>query len=329
MEFRKLGVADIDVSAIALGCWSIGGGYTWGDQDEKESLDTIKAAIDLGINLFDTAEKYNEGYSEKVLGKGLEGNRSKVLISTKVWPENLTKERLIKAFEDSLKRLNTDYIDLYQIHWSNKEVPVEETLNTMEKLKKDGKVRFTGVSNFGVQDLTGAVKAGKIVTNQLPYSLLFRAIEHEILEKCREFQVGILPYSPLAQGLLTGKFKNPEDVDDERARLRFYSKNRKNTVHDEGGYEKEVFEALAQIRLICEEIGEPMANVAIAWVLHQPGIRAVLVGARKPEQIIENTQAVNLKLTDSVLKRLSHVTEKLKTEMGPNADPWRTKSRIK
>jgi aryl-alcohol dehydrogenase-like predicted oxidoreductase len=139
----------------------------------------------------------------------------------------------------------------------------------------------------------------------------------------------MLAYSPLAQGLLTGTFARPEDVDDERARLRFYTKNRPGTVHDEDGYEREVFEAVGRIRAICDEIGKPMADVALAWVLHQPGIAAVLAGARKPEQIIENVQAADLELSPPVLERLNGVTEEFKTTMGPNADPWRTKSRIR
>lgn len=328
MQYNKLGTTDMDVSAIVMGCWGIGGGYTWGEQDEKESIQTITTAVDLGINLFDTAEFYSDGYSEEVVGKGLRGLREKVMIATKVWVDNLTKDKVIAACEASLKRLQTDYIDLYQIHWPNRDVPVEETLEAMENLKRDGKIRSIGVSNFGVKDLDQALAAGNVVTNQMAYSLLFRALEFEILQKCIASDVAVLAYSPLAQGLLTGKFNSPKDVDDERARQRFYSKHRSGTVHDEDGYEEAVFEAVAKIQTICDDIGAPMTQVALAWVLRQPGIQAVLAGARHPDQIIMNAKAVELRLSVDVLERLNAATETLKVQMGPNADPWRTASRI-
>jgi aryl-alcohol dehydrogenase-like predicted oxidoreductase len=329
MKYRKFGSTDIEISRIVMGCWAIGGGYTWGEQDEKDSIDTIRAAVDVGVNMFDTAEFYSGGYSEEVLGKGLAGLRDKVLIATKAWFENLTAVKLIQACEGSLKRLKTDYIDLYQVHWPNWNVPLEETFSAMEKLKQNGKIRFAGVSNFGVRDLTEALGCAEVVTDQLAYSLLFRAIEYEILEKCRQAQVGVLAYSPLAQGLLTGKFKGPDEVDDERARVRWFSKNRPGTVHNSEGCEKETFEAVSRIEAICAPIGEPMANVALAWVLQQPGITAVLAGARKPEQIISNARAADLELTDEVINDLSNATEAVKKNIGPNADPWRTASRIR
>ena len=329
MKYQKFGSTDIELSTIVLGCWAIGGGYTWGKQDEKDSIDTIRAAIDAGINMFDTAEFYNDGISEQVLGKGLAGQRHKVLVATKVWPENLTAEKLTQACEGSLKRLNTDYIDLYQVHWPNWDVPLEETMGAMERLRQDGKIRFIGVSNFGVQDLSDALDCTEVVTDQLIYSLLFRAIEYEILDKCKQAGVGVLAYSPLAQGLLTGKFKGPDEVDDERARVRWFSKNRAGTVHDSEGCEQEAFKAVERIRDICADLGEPMANVALAWVLQQPGITAVLAGARKPDQIINNARAVELKLSDAVINSLSDATQEVKTIIGPNADPWRTASRIR
>lgn len=328
MQYNQLGASGIDISVIVMGCWGIGGGYTWGDQDEKESIETIRTAVDVGVNLFETAEFYSDGYSEEVLGKGLQGLRDKVMIATKVWVDNLAKDKLIAACEGSLKRLQTDHIDLYQIHWPNREVPLAETLEAMEQLKRAGKIRSIGVSNFGVKDLSDALAAGDVVSNQMAYSLLFRAVEYKILEKCLASGVAVLAYSPLAQGLLTGKFNSPKDVDDERARLRFYSKHRTGTVHDEDGYEVEVFEAIDKIRMICKEIEAPMAHVALAWVLKQPGIQAALAGARKPDQIIMNAKAAELDLPAEVLKKLNAATETLKNRMGSNADPWRTASRI-
>ena len=329
MKYRRFGSTNVEVSTISLGCWAIGGGFTWGHQDESDSIDTIRAALDAGINLFDTAEFYNNGYSEEMLGKGLAGERDRVLIATKVSPENLTAGKLFQACEGSLKRMKTDYIDLYQIHWPNWNVPMEETMGVMEKLKRDGKIRFIGVSNFGVRDLTQAIDCGEVVTDQLVYSLLFRAIEYEILEKCREAQVGVLAYSPLAQGLLTGKFKDPYDLDDERARVRIFSKERSETVHNREGCEKEAFEAVESIKAICDDIGESMATVALAWVAQQPGVTSVLAGARRPDQVVENTRAADLQLPEEVLSRLNAATREVKAIIGPNADPWRTESRIR
>lgn len=329
MEYRNLGQTGINVSSIVMGCWAIGGGFTWGSQDEKDSVDTIRTAVDLGVNFFDTAEFYSEGYSEEVLGKGLAGLSSQVHIATKVWADNLAPDKVIQACEGSLKRMNVDYIDLYQIHWPNHDVPIEETLEAMTALKKSGKIRFIGVSNFGVKDLVEATNYADIITDQLAYSLLFRAIEFEILPACLKSNIGVLAYSPLAQGLLTGKFKTLASVDDERARMRFYSKERTETVHDEQGCEQEVEEALDRFRLICADLKEPMAKVALAWGLQQPGITGVLAGARNPAQIRKNVEAADLILSEETLSRLADATEKVKSIIGANADPWRTASRIR
>ena len=177
--------------------------------------------------------------------------------------------------------------------------------------------------------MTGALACAEVVTNQMVYSLLIRAIEYEILGKCRDARVGVLAYSPLAQGLLAGKFKGPDDLDDERARVRIFSKKRSETVHDSEGCEREAFEAVQNIKKICADIGEPMVIVSLAVVLQQPGVTSVLAGARKPEQIIENARAMDLNLPDEVLERLDAATAEVKNIIGPNADPWRTESRIR
>lgn len=329
MKYLTLGKTDVKISKVIMGCWGIGGGYTWGDADEKESIDTLKTALDYGVTTFDTAEFYSKGYSEEIVGKALEGQRQKAVITTKVWVDNMAGDKISEACENSLKRMKTDYIDLYQIHWPNRDVPLEETLRAIEKLKQDGKIRAIGVCNYGVKDLSEAISISDIVSDQMAYSLLFRAIEFEILPKCKDIGMGVIAYSPMAQGLLTGVFSKPGDVDDERARIRFYSKDRPGTVHDEDGYETEVFAGIAKIREICERIDQPMANVALAWVLHQPGVISVLAGARKPKEIIEDAKAADINLSDTVLKELTATTEDLKQKMGSNADPWRTKSRIR
>ncbi len=328
MKKTKLGNSGIEVSPIMMGCWGIGGGYTWGDQDEKDSIDTIRAALDCGITAFDTAEFYSDGYSEEVLGKGLGKDRSKTVIATKIWTSNMTKDKVEAAIDSSLKRLNTDYIDLYQIHWLDPVISAVETLEAMEAVKAKGKIRAVGVCNHGSQQLDTALSASNVAANQLCYNLFFRAVEHEILNSCKKNNVGVLAYSPLAQGLLTGKFTKPEDVSDERARLRFYSADRPGTVHQEEGCETEVFKAISEMNTLCNDTGVPMGNAAIAWLLQNDAVSAVIAGARTPEQVRRNAKAIDLKLSADFIERLNKITEPVKAKLGPNADPWRTVSRI-
>jgi myo-inositol catabolism protein IolS len=329
MNYTELKNKDIKISEMILGCWALGGGYTWGDQEEADSVDTVHAALDLGINCFDTAEFYGGGRSEEVLGKALQGRRESAVISTKVWVDNMTREGIVRSCEGSLKRLRTDHIDLYLIHWPNREVALEETLEAMLSLEGSGKVRSVGVCNFGVKDLDDAFTVTRPVVDQLPYSLLFRAVEYEILDACQQHQVPVLAYSALAQGLLTGKYSSPADVDDERARIRFYSKERPGTVHDEEGYEEQIFQALPRIRSICKTAGVSMAHTAILWLLQRPAVEAVLVGARTPDQVRKNAEVFNYVLPEQAVRELEEVTDPLKAAMGPNPDMWRTASRFR
>ena len=195
MQYRKLGRTDITVSGIALGCYQFERGAVWGEPDEKESIATIRSALDLGITFFDTAEAYGDGYSEELLGQAVAGQREKVVIASKVSPHNLAPDALKNACENSLKRLRTDYIDLYQIHWPNREVPLEDTVGALEELKQAGHIRAMGVSNFGIEDLSDFLKLAHPESNQLPYNLIWRAIEHELVPACLEHEVGVLTYS--------------------------------------------------------------------------------------------------------------------------------------
>jgi myo-inositol catabolism protein IolS len=329
MEYRKLGETEITVSVVAMGCWAITGDWTWGAQDEQASIATIRTALDVGINFFDTAEAYGDGYSETLLGQALAGRRHKAVIASKVSPSHLTGDEVQKACERSLRRLNTDYIDLYQIHWPNWKVPIAETLEALDKLRQQGKVRAIGISNFGMVDLSDLLTVGRCETNQLPYSLLGRAIEYEIKPKCIDNDIGILCYSPLAQGLLTGKFVSADDVPETRARTRHFSKDRAQARHGEDGCELETFAAIESIRRICAKVGAPMAEVALAWLLYQPGVTSVLAGARTPDQIRQNTQAAALELSHEVISELTEVTEEVKQKLGPNPDLWQSDSRFR
>lgn len=329
MEYRKLGKTDITVSTIALGCWAFAGDMTWGPQDEAESIATVRAALDRGINFFDTAEGYGGGDSEAVLGRALAGRRHEAVIATKVSRSHLSSREVQRACERSLQHLQTDYVDLYQVHWPSRTVPLGETLEALVKLQEQGKVRAIGACNFGVNDLSNLLEIERVGTNQLPYSLLWRAIEYHIRQKCINEGIGILCYSPLVQGLLTGKFSSPDEVPQGRARTRLFSSNRPQARHGEAGQEAETFAALDKIRRICSRINQPMAKVALAWLIHQPGVTAVIAGARTPDQIEQTTLAADLELSPELVDELSAATELLKQKLGPNPDLWQSESRFR
>jgi aryl-alcohol dehydrogenase-like predicted oxidoreductase len=322
MIYTRLGRTEIMVSRVAMGCWALAGDFNWGSQEDAESIATVHAALEAGINFFDTAEAYGAGRSEEVLGRALKGHRSDVVLATKVDDAHLSREELIRACEGSLRRLRTDYIDLYQLHWPSRTVPLAETLEALDRLQREGKIRAVGVCNFGVGDLEDLLEVGRCQTDQLPYSLLARAIEYEIQPKCLDEGIGILAYSPLMQGLLTGKFASPDEVPEGRARTRHFSRERPGTRHGEPGCEGATFAAIDEIQELCDELGVPMAQVALAWVLAQPGVTSVLAGARHPEQIAETAQAAELNLAPEVLERLTRITEEVKRALGPHPDPW-------
>jgi aryl-alcohol dehydrogenase-like predicted oxidoreductase len=305
-----------------MGCWAIIGGFNWGPQAKADSLDTIQAALDCGVNFFDTAEGYGDGSSEQLLAEGLGSRREEVIIASKVSPTNLALDKLREACERSLRNLNSDYIDLYQIHWPSREEPFEDTLRVLEDLRDAGKIRFIGVSNFGKQDLPDMLSVGRVESNQLPYNLLWRAIEFDIQPQCAEHTISILPYSPLMQGLLTGKFKSAADVPDDRARTRHYSGDRPLARHERPGHETETFAAVERIAAICNDLGRPMAHVSLAWLLHQPAVTSVIAGARNRQQMEANARAADLTLTDDVVQRLNEATADLKALMGPDPDMW-------
>jgi myo-inositol catabolism protein IolS len=329
MKTCKLGQTDITVSVVALGCWAFAGGRVWGPQDEAESIATVRAALDAGVNFFDTAEGYGDGYSEAVLGRALANRRHEAVIATKVSSFHLSGDEVREACERSLRRLQTDTIDLYQVHWSSHTVPLDETMEALEKLREQGKVRAIGVCNFGVGDLSDLLEVGRTETNQLPYSLLWRAVEYQIRQQCVDESIGILCYSPLAQGLLTGKFGSPDEVPAGRARTRHFSKARPQVRHGEAGCETETFAAIGKIRHTCDEIHQPMAQIALAWLLHQPGVTAVIAGARNPDQIRQTAQAADLELSPETLGELTGATEALKRILGPNPDMWQSESRLR
>jgi aryl-alcohol dehydrogenase-like predicted oxidoreductase len=322
MEYKQLGLSDVTVSSISMGCWPIVGDAIWGAQDKSEAIAALKTAVDCGINFFDSAEGYGNGYSEELIGEGLADVRSKIIIASKVSPAHLAAADLRASCETSLKRLRTDYIDVYYIHWPSHTIPMAETMRTMEELKAEGKIRVIAGSNFGIGDLEEITKHGRIEVNELPYNLIWRTIEDEIMPACARRKISVTAYMPLMQGMLAGKYQSAADVPDSRARTRHFSSQRAQTRHGEAGAEEETFDAITKIRAICDGAGIPMAQAALSWVLHQPNIASVIVGLRNPDQVRANVAAADVRLSSSVLRALGEATDPLKKILGPNPDLW-------
>ena len=322
MRFRKLGRSDIEVSVICQGCWSIVGGFTWGPQDRDESVAALTAAMDAGITFFDTAPAYGDGESEAMLGQVLGRTRRDVVIATKISRQDLAPAALRRSCEQSLRRLKTDVIDLLQIHWPSDEVRVAESLAAMARLRDEGKIRAIGVSNFGAGWLEPALAAERIESNQIAFNLLFRTAEHHVQPTCAAHETSLLCYSPIAQGLLAGKFASADEVPDDRARTRHFGPSRPHVQHHGPGCEAETFEAIRRIRRICDDLGQPMERVALAWLLGQPAVASVLAGARTAAQARDNAAAGDLVLDAATLAALAEATEPVKAALGESIDMW-------
>ncbi len=323
MQYRTLAGTQLEVSTVAFGCWAIVGGFNWGEQEESDSIAALRAAFNAGVTFFDTAEGYGGGQSEQLIAKALGDVRDQIVIASKVSTSHLSRSDLREACERSLKHLSTDYMDLYQIHWPSRTIPLSESLEELEALKSEGKIRAYGVSNFGPQDLEACFETGHTVcSNQLAYNLLWRAIEFEILPKCLSRNVSVLCYSPLMQGLLTGKFSKADEVPEDRARTKHFSSRRPQSRHEKPGFESETFAAVEEVRKIAEGIGKPMADVTLAWLLAQQGVTSVIAGGRNAQQAQRNTNAAVLELSSDTLNALSAATQDLKEKLGANGDMW-------
>ena len=322
MQYRRLGKTDLDVSVISLGCWPFAGDANWGPQDESDAIAAVHAALDTGINFFDTAPAYGGGSSEQLLGKGLGDRRDEVVVATKAGGDQLTADGLPKACEQSLRDLGTDVIDLYQIHWPSREVPFEETVRAMEALQQAGKIRHFGVSNFIDEDFTAMLPCKRFECNQVAYSLLWRAVEYACTGHCLENDVGIICYCPLAQGLLTGKFASADDVPTGRARSRHFSGERPQARHGEPGAEAETFETIASIGEIAREADQDMTTVSLSWLLTRPAVASVIAGGRSAEQVRQNASAGDVNLSAEIAGLLTEATDGLKEKLGPSADLW-------
>ena len=329
MEKITLGQSEIVTSRIVFGAWAIGG-WLWGGTDKKKSIEAIDAAFDLGISSFDTAPVYGFGLSEELLGEALKGKRHQCEIFSKFglrWDlpsgylhsnladehgnrtkiyRNGRKESIIYECEQSLKRLNTDYIDLLQIHWPDPETPIAESMEAISILKQAGKIRSGGVCNYNQLEMKEAVASGTIVSNQVPYSMVHRGIEEEVAPYAIEQGLGILAYSPLQRGLLTGKITEdysfaPGD-------------HRPNTMHFKVENIRAVNSFLSKIKPIADESGASLAQLVIQWTLKQKGISHVLVGARNKRQAMENAAANSIQLDTGQLAEIQQYLEKVQLQ---------------
>jgi aryl-alcohol dehydrogenase-like predicted oxidoreductase len=311
MKYRKLGKNGPEISVIGFGTWAIGGGgwaSAWGDQDDQQSQESVRVALDAGVNFFDTAAVYGLGHSEEVIGQALKSDRDKVIIATKcgrVWDESKavtnsgTYESIIREAEDSLRRLGTDYIDLYQMHWPAQDAPAEETMRAMDKLVQDGKVRFVGVSNYDVPLLEKSLTVRHVDSLQPPYSILRPAVEKEILPFCQEKGIGVIAYSPLTSGLLSGNytFDTRFGEDDWRSR---------NTAHSGEGLRSNVDRA-EKLKEIAANYGITLPQLAIAYVLAHPALTSALVGVRKPSHILGVLPAIDIALDEATLTEIRRI----------------------
>ncbi len=327
MEYRRLGSTDLEVSTIGFGCWGIAGGPMWGDQQESDSIAALRAAADAGVNFFDSAEAYGNGYSEEIVGRALKGERDRVILATKVSPSRLAPDSLGSSCEASLRRLQTDCIDLYQIHWPEPPGDPEEVARTLESLKSEGKIRHAGVSNFGPVDLD-RYPQGTFVSNQLAYSLAFRAIEYHLLDASVSRGMSIITYSSLLHGVLTGKYRTPDDIPPGRGRTRHFSSHRPDVRHGEAGHEELLFDLIDELAAVGEEAGLSIREAAMLWVLAQEGVATLLAGSRTAEQAVENASVADRRMDDALLRRLTAAGTALKEALGPNPDMWQPESRV-
>lgn len=325
MIYRTLGDTDLELSAVTFGAWALGG-WMWGGTEKNESTKAIHAAYDHGVTSIDTAPVYGQGHSEEVVGKAISGiPRDELQILTKFgmrWDlekgdfgfssqdrqgndidiyKYAGKESVMKECEDSLRRLGTDYIDLYQIHWPDSTTPIDETMEALVRLKEQGKIREAAVCNYSADQMKEAEQTISLASNQVPYSMLKRDIEEEVVPYCIENNKDILAYSPLQRGILTGKMEAGQDFGegDGRADSPYYTDENIRRVN----------EFLQAIKPVANKYDATLAQLVIQWTINQPGITIALVGARNPEQAIQNAKAADINFSDD---ELAHIDEELK-----------------
>ncbi len=318
MNIRHLGDTDIRISPIIMGTWQAGKAM-WTGIDDNETQKAIRAAFDAGITTFDTAEAYGNGHSERVLGKALASVRDQAVLATKVFSNHLKYNQVIAACRRSLKNLNTEYIDLYQIHWppgsfGHPKTPLEETMKALNELKSQGVIRAIGVSNFDRQQIEEAAQYGEIVSLQPPYSLFWRQVESENAPYCREKGMTLLAYSSMAQGLLTGKFGKGHQFEkgDHRSANRLF----------QPPHYQRVQAALDQLRPIAQSCNATLGQLALAWIMAQANTCAI-AGARNARQAVENAAAAEIQLSEDTLASLDSIGRSVTDHLDDNPVMWK------
>lgn len=326
MEYRKIGNSDLEMSAITFGAWAAGG-WMWGSTDRNEAIEAIQAGYDLGVTSIDTAPIYGQGESEEIVGDAIKGiSRDKLQLVTKFgmrWDlekgdlafkskdnsgkdidiyKYAGKESVIYECEQSLKRLGTDYIDLYQIHWPDSTTPIDETFEAVARLVEQGKVRYAGVCNYNVDQLQKANETIEIVSNQIPFSMVNRGVEKETIPYCIENNKSVLAYSPMERGLLTGKITLDyrfEEGDHRKGNPFFKPESIERT---------NAF--LARIKPLADEKNASLSQLVLRWTIERPGITIALVGARNKQQSVQNAKAIDVNLS---AEEIQFINDELKT----------------
>lgn len=309
MQTRRLGNTDLELTTVGLGTWAMGGPwqYGWGPQDDAEAIAAIQAALETGINWIDTAPAYGLGHSEELIRQALEGRNEKPILATKcglLWDEKkekvscLKRESIRRECHASLKRLGVEVIDLYQVHWPEPDEDLDGAWAEMARLCEEGKVRYLGASNFSVAQLDRVRKIRPVAAIQPPYSMLHREVEDELLDYCAKHHIGVVAYSPMQRGLLTGKFDD--------ARLARLAPDDHRLMHPD--FQEPQFSATVELveglRKIAQRNGRTCAQLAISWVLRRPEVTAAIVGARRPDQILETAPASDWKLIKADIDKI-------------------------
>jgi aryl-alcohol dehydrogenase-like predicted oxidoreductase len=320
MQYRPFGQTGLEVSAVGFGCWELGGKY--GHFDEKEVIDAVQLAIDLGVNCFDTAEGYGFGKSEELLARALGPRRKDVLVVTKfgiLYPErergrDSRRSMALAAIERSLKFLKTDYVDVYLVHWPDVSTPFEETMLALEEIVQSGKARFVGISNFRPEQLQSCMAARRVDVAQYGYHLFDRRMEQEIIPYCREHRIGLMTYGSLAHGLLTGAFTPETTFDENDWRSRGGAFGLKLFTPENFATNLAVVEAL---KGVAARRDKSIAHLALSWVLSNPAVSVALIGFRRPEEVRASLGGLDWSLSPEERAEIDAIFEKHQVDVAP------------
>lgn len=319
MQYRRLGASGLSVSKLSFGNWLASDGV----KDDERAVACLHAALDAGITTLDTADAYADTAAETVLGKAITGQRRESLeILTKCFyptgdgpnDRGLGRKHIIESANASLRRLNTDYIDVYQAHRFDRTVPLEETMSAFADLVRQGKVLYIGTSEWTAEQVTRAGALARelrvsFISNQAQYSMLWRVPESQVIPACEREGMGLIAWSPLAQGTLTGKYR-PGSVPPEGSRAtNARAVQGRGAQFFRGFLRDEVLERVARLNLLAQELGQELPSLALAWVLHNQAVSTAIIGASRPEQIIQNVKAVDIELDDATLTQIDEILD--------------------